>query len=203
MPGMYGDGEFDLAGTIVGVVDLDQIPPVDSVAAGDAIIAFPSVGLHTNGYSLARALVPTEEWNSHVPGGDHVTYADALLAPHPSYLREVEAIRRVARIKAMAHITGGGLIDNVPRALPAGCKAIFEQTRWRVPPLMRDLVKRGDLRLEERYRTFNMGIGYTLIVSLAEAPRALGAVPGAFVAGWIEARGKDDPAVVIHPAREG
>ena len=202
MPGLYDPGEFDLAGTIVGVVDLDAIPRIETVEAGDAILALPAVGLHTNGYSLARALVPREEWSSPVPGGDGVTFADALLAPHPSYLREVRAIREASTIKAMAHITGGGLIDNVPRALPERYKAIFEQTRWQVPPLMRDLVRRGDLRFEERYRTFNMGIGYTLIVPLAQAPRAMAAVPGAFVAGWIEARGSGEPAVVVHPARE-
>lgn len=202
MPGLYDAGEFDLAGTIVGVVDLDAIPPVNSIVSGDAIVALPAVGLHTNGYSLARKVVPREEWSSVVPETGGTTFADALLAPHPSYLRAVNAVRAVAKIKAMAHITGGGLVDNVPRALPENCKAIFEQTRWQVPPLQRELVRRGDLRHEERYRTLNMGIGYTLIVSLAEAPRALAAAPGAFVAGWVEARAKDEPVVVIHAARE-
>ncbi len=201
MPGLYEPGAFDLAGTIVGVVDIDAVPPVETVVAGDAIVALPAAGLHTNGYSLARKLVPQDEWSCVVPG-TQTTFADALLAPHPSYLRQVQAVRAVAKIKAMAHITGGGLIDNVPRALPESCKAIFEQTRWQVPALMQELVRRGDLRHEERYRTFNMGIGYTIVVSLAEAPRALAAVPGAFVAGWIEARGHGDPAVVVHAARE-
>ena len=202
MPGLYKPGEFDLAGTIVGIVRLADLPQINRVAPGDAIIALPAIGLHTNGYSLARRLVPEDEWGAALPDGDGVNFGDALLAPHPSYLRTVKAIREVAQIKAMSHITGGGLLENVPRTLPASCKAIFEQTRWKVPPLMRELVRRGDLSHEERYRTFNMGIGYTLIVSLSEAPKALAVAPGGFVAGWIEARGEDDSAVVVHPARE-
>lgn len=201
MPGLYHGDDFDLAGTIVGVVDLDEIPRSADVAAGDAIVALPSVGLHTNGYSLARALIPQGEWNAPVPGEER-SIAEALLAPHPSYLRDVRAIRGVARIKAMAHITGGGLLENVPRTLPPGVKAIFEQTRWSVPPLMRELVRRGGLSTEERYRTLNMGIGYTAIVPLADAPKALAAAPGAFIAGWTEARGAGEPAVIVHPARE-
>lgn len=202
MPGLYQPGDFDLAGTIVGIVNLSDLPRTDDVRPGDAIVALPAVGLHTNGYSLARNLLPQAEWQQRVPDSERTTFADALLAPHPSYLREVQAIRGVAKVKAMSHITGGGLLENVPRTLPAGCKAIFEQTRWQVPPLMRELVRRGNLSHEERYRTFNMGIGYTLVVSLADAQRALGAAPGAFVAGWIEARPDGDPAVVVHPARE-
>jgi phosphoribosylformylglycinamidine cyclo-ligase len=201
MPGLYRAGEFDLAGTIVGVVRISELPQVENVVAGDAIVALPSIGLHTNGYSLARTLVPEDEWQMLVPDGD-ATFGDALLAPHPSYLQAVRAIRKVAKIKAMSHITGGGLLENVPRTLPPGCKAIFEQTRWNVPALMRDLVRRGELSHEDRYRTFNMGIGYTLIVGLGDAPKALAAAPGAFVAGWIENRAPGDPPVVVHPARE-
>ena len=202
MPGLYKPGDFDLAGTIVGIVDLSDLPRTEDVQPGDAVVALPAVGLHTNGYSLARSLVPQAEWQTTVPDSGGTTFADALLAPHPSYLRTVQAIRAVAHIKAMAHITGGGLLENVPRTLPATSKAILEQTRWQVPPLMRDLVRRGNLSHEDRYRTFNMGIGYTLIVPLAEAPRALAAAPGAFVAGWIETRAAGEPAVVVHPARE-
>ena len=190
MPGLYREGDFDLAGTIVGIVDLDDMPPIETVAPGDAVVALPAKGLHTNGYSLARALLPQEQWD-----------ADALLAPHPSYLHEVRAIRKVAKVKAMAHITGGGLLENVPRTLPQNCKAILEQTRWSVPPLMEELIRLGTLSHEERYRVLNMGIGFTLIVTLAEAPQALAAVPGAFVAGWVEARGAGEPPLVVHPPR--
>ena len=190
MPGVYRPEHFDLAGTIVGVVDVERVPKPERVVAGDAILGLPAVGLHTNGYSLARTLIPREEW-----GG-------ALLAPHPSYYREVRAIEAVADVHAMAHITGGGILENVPRTLPSSCKAVFEQTRWSVPPIMHDLVERGGLSHEERYRTFNMGIGFTLIVPVADAARAVAAAPTARVVGWIEDRRDGEPAVTIHPARE-
>ncbi|HEX3671470.1 MAG TPA: phosphoribosylformylglycinamidine cyclo-ligase [Candidatus Cybelea sp.] len=199
MPGLYASDHFDLAGTIVGIVSVDAIPNVQSVEAGDAIVGLPSVGLHTNGYSLARALIPQVEWLQAFGGG---TYADALLAEHPSYYREVRAIERVATVKTMAHITGGGLLENVPRTLPNDCKAVFEQQRWSVPPILHELVRRGDLGLEERYRVLNMGVGYTLVIPVTDAPAALAAVPGAKVVGWVESRVGDEPQVIVHPARD-
>lgn len=198
MPGLYQPGDFDLAGTIVGIVDVADVPDRERVTPGDAIVALPSIGLHTNGYTLARALIGPDEWLAPFDGA---TYADALLAPHPSYYAPVRAIQAVADVKAMAHITGGGLLDNVPRTLPDGCKAIFEQQRWRVPPIMAEVVRRAELSARERYRTLNMGIGYTLIIPFAQAEKAVRAVPGAFVAGWIERRQDDDPPVIVHPAR--
>ena len=198
MPGLYAPDHFDLAGTIVGVVDVADVPDTNSVKAGDAIVGLPSVGLHTNGYTLARKLIPPQEWQQPFDGR---TFGDALLAEHPSYYNDVRAIQRVAKVKAMSHITGGGLLENVPRTLPAGVKAVFEQARWNVPPLFEELVRRGGLTHEERYRTLNMGVGYTLIVPLADAEKAAAAVPGARVIGWIEERRDDEPRVVVHPAR--
>ena len=198
MPGLYQPGHFDLAGTIVGVVDIGRLPKQHSVQPGDAIVGLPSAGLHTNGYTLARELIGPDEWNAPFEAS---TFGDALLAEHPSYHAAVRAIERVATIKTMAHITGGGLLENVPRTLPAGVKAVFEQSRWTVPPLLRELTARGSLGHEERYRTFNMGIGYTLVVPLADAEKATAAVPGARVVGWIEERREGEPAVTIHPAR--
>jgi phosphoribosylformylglycinamidine cyclo-ligase len=198
MPGLYQPGDFDLAGTIVGIVDIAAIPDKTRVVEGDAIVGLPSIGLHTNGYTLARALIAPEEYAR--PFGE-TTYGDALLAPHPSYYEEVRAIQRVADVKAMAHITGGGLIDNVPRTLPATCTAVFEQTRWTVPPIMAELVERGGLGHEERYRTLNMGIGFTLIVPFMDVAKALAAVPSATVAGFVSPRSSGAPAVVVHPAR--
>jgi len=192
MPGMYDVEHFDLAGTIVGIVETARIPDRSRVRAGDAIVGLPGAGLHTNGYTLARALIARDEW---------AAYGDALLAEHPSYYRAVRAIEDVADVKAMAHITGGGLLENVPRTLPEDLKAIFEQSRWSVPPLLSELVRRGDLPHEERYRTFNMGIGFTLVTSTADAVKALQAVPEGKVVGWVEARGPDEPKVVVHPSR--
>ncbi|MBV9055873.1 MAG: phosphoribosylformylglycinamidine cyclo-ligase [Candidatus Eremiobacteraeota bacterium] len=198
MPGVYSDQHFDLAGTIVGIVELQALPKPHEVSPGDAIVGLPAVGLHTNGYSLARALIPREEWSAAFEGA---TYADALLAEHPSYYRDVRAIESVARVKSMAHITGGGLLENVARTLPANVAAVFEQSRWSVPPIVRELVRRGDLDAQERYRVLNMGIGFTLVVPLTEAAQACSAAPGAKVVGWIEERGADAPHVVVHPAR--
>jgi len=189
MPGVYAPGHFDLAGTIVGIVDRANVPKPETVAAGDAIVGLPAVGLHTNGYSLARALLPSARWGE-------------LLAEHPSYYAAVRAIQAVANVKTMSHITGGGLLENMPRTLPPFAKAIFEQSRWTVPPIMRELVRLGDLTVEERYRTLNMGVGYTLVVPLADAPAAIAAVPGAAVVGWIEDRVGDEPQVVVHPPRD-
>lgn len=198
MPGLYAPGHFDLAGTIVGTVDTKDVPKPETVAAGDAIIGLPAVGLHTNGYSLARSLIAPDEWNTAFDG---TTYADALLAEHPSYYDAVRAIQRVAHVKTMSHITGGGLLENVPRTLPPNVKAIFEQARWTVPPIMQELVRRGNLQHEEKYRTLNMGIGYTLVVPLADAQHAVAATPGARVIGWIESRTGDEPQVVVHESR--
>jgi phosphoribosylformylglycinamidine cyclo-ligase len=198
MPGLYAPGHFDLAGTIVGVVDVAAIPNPDAVVPGDAIVGLPAIGLHTNGYSLARKLIERNEWEQPFDEG---TFGDALLAPHPSYYETVRHIQNVARVKVMAHVTGGGLLENVARTLPPSVKAIFEQQRWRVPSLERELVRRGALLHEERYRTLNMGIGYTLVVPLEDAAKAAAAAPGATIVGWIEARGAGEPQVVVHPAR--
>ncbi len=198
MPGLYARDHFDLAGTIVGVVAIDAVPDPNDVEPGDAIIGLPAVGLHTNGYSLARSLIPSTEM---LESFGESTYADALLAEHPSYYRDVRAIQEVATVKAMAHITGGGLLENVPRTLPERCKAIFEQQRWSVPPILAELVRRGNVGFDERYRVLNMGVGYTLIVPFTQAPAAIAAVRGAKVVGWIESRAQGEPRVVIHPAR--
>ena len=192
MPDLYHPNHFDLAGTMVGIVDVDAIPDPERVAAGDAIVGLPARGLHTNGYSLARAAIAEDDWAAH---------GDALLAEHPSYYRAVRAIQDVADVKAMAHVTGGGLIENVPRTLPAGCKAIFEQSRWDVPPFMAELVRTAELSHAERYRTFNMGIGFTLVVSTADAVKALRAVGEAKVIGWIENRAAGESAALVHAAR--
>ncbi len=198
MPGLYKPGDFDLAGTIVGIVDRSTVPDPSRVQPGDAIIGLPARGLHTNGYTLARAVIKEEEYAQPFDG---VTFADALLAAHPSYLDGVRAIQAVADVKVMAHITGGGLLENIPRTLPANVKAVLEQARWSVPPLFAELCRRADLDMHERYRTFNMGIGYTLVVPFTQAQAAVGAVAGAKVIGWIEKREGDEPQTVVHPAR--
>jgi phosphoribosylformylglycinamidine cyclo-ligase len=113
----------------------------------------------------------------------------------------VRAIRAVADVKSMAHITGGGLLDNVPRTLPADAAAVFEPARWDVPPIMAELVRRGGLGHDERYRTLNMGVGYTLIVPITDVDEALAAAPGARVVGFVQPRRESEPQVVVRPPR--
>ena len=113
----------------------------------------------------------------------------------------MRAIRAVADVKSMAHITGGGLLDNIPRTLPANAAAVFEPARWDVPPIMAELVRRGNLGQDERYRTLNMGVGYTLIVPVTDVDRALAAAPGARVVGFVQPRRDDEPQVIVRAAR--
>jgi phosphoribosylformylglycinamidine cyclo-ligase len=198
MPGVYREGHFDLAGTIVGLVTLAEMPDPNDVHPGDAIVGLPAVGLHTNGYTLARAVIAESEYGD---AFGTTTYGDALLAPHPSYLSDVRAIRGVTRVKAMAHITGGGLLDNVPRTLPEHVTAVFESARWDEPPIMSEIVARGSLGFDERYRTFNMGVGYTLILDVTGVAAALAAVPHARVVGFVQPRADGEPRVIVHPRR--
>ncbi|TAM61857.1 phosphoribosylformylglycinamidine cyclo-ligase [bacterium] len=196
MPGLYAPGHFDLAGTIVGTVRRAELPHVESVDPGDAIVGLPSNGLQTNGYSLARSLIAESEWAHPFDGA---TFGERLLAIHPSFLEPVRAVQRVARVKAMAHITGGGLLENVPRTLREGVKAVFDASAWSVPAIVAEVAARAQLTHQERYRTLNMGIGFTLIVPAQDAAAALAAVPGAVLAGRVEVREAGEPAVVVRP----
>jgi phosphoribosylformylglycinamidine cyclo-ligase len=168
MPGFYNDGEYDLAGFIIGAVDRAHIIDGKRIAPGDVLIGLPSSGLHTNGYSLARRIVFDHlklDVSSRVPELDNATAGEALLRPHRSYLASIDPLLGTSMIKAMAHITGGGITDNLPRILPAGTRAAIERRAWDVPPLFRWLVNAGGVPQDDAFRTFNMGIG--LIVACA------------------------------------
>ncbi len=175
MPSVYKEGDYDIAGTIVGVVEKKKIIRGDEVKPGDVCIGLPSVSLHTNGYSLARKIV-TEiaglKFTDRVPELKGVI-GDILLIPHKSYFREIYPVLSEVNIKAMAHITGGGLIDNPPRVLPEGCRIRFKEGSWRVLPIMEWLIKKGNVPKEDAYRTFNMGLGMILIVSAKKAEKAI------------------------------
>jgi len=195
MPGLYAQDDFDLAGTIVGIVDRDQVPDPANVQPGDVIVGLPAIGLHTNGYSLARAVFTEAEYALPLPGDATRTILDALLESHPSYLHAVRTIQKTVAIKAMAHITGGGLLENVPRTLPEGAAAIFDPSTWSVPAIFTEIVKRAKLNEHEQYRTFNMGVGYTMIVSPEDGARAEAAFSGAKVIGRVVAREAGDEIV--------
>jgi phosphoribosylformylglycinamidine cyclo-ligase len=167
MPGFYNDGEYDVAGFIVGAVDRAQIIDGRSIAVGDKLIGLPSSGLHTNGYSLARKIAFEElklTIDSHVPELGE-TVGEALLRTHRSYLNVIRPLLGRGRIKGMAHITGGGITDNLPRVLPAGTAARVERTSWRVPAIFRWLGEGGRVPEYDLRRSLNMGIGLILVVS--------------------------------------
>ena len=166
MPGFYHDGEYDVAGFIVGAVDRAKIIDGRSIAAGDVLIGLPSSGLHTNGYSLARRIVFEElklKVDSHVPELGE-TVGDAFLRTHRSYLNVIKPLLGRGQIKGMAHITGGGITDNLPRVLPPGTAARVDRTTWRVPAIFRWLGESGRVPEYDLRRSLNMGIGLILVV---------------------------------------
>jgi len=190
MPGMYRDGAYDLAGFLVGGVARDRLLDPRSVSDGDVLVGFPSSGLHTNGYTLARAAVARGGLALAAPlpelrGG---TLGDALLAPHTSYLAAVRTLRGVARVRSIAHLTGGGWEGNLPRALPPGLGAVVERDAWTVPPVFRLLGDAGAVPKGERWKAWNMGIGLVAIVAPEDARAALRALPDAIAIGHVETR---------------
>ena len=173
MPGFYTEGEYDLAGCIIGVVERGDLITGERIEAGDEVWAFPSSGLHTNGYSLARKIVFEEAGLSvddEIPGAGG-TVADLLLEVHRSYLPEVRSLRKVANVRGLAHITGGGLIDNIPRILPEGLGVEIDRTAWETPPLFVWLATAGGVDDIEMHRVFNMGVGMVAIVPEADSGR--------------------------------
>lgn len=171
MPGFYVAGEYDVAGFIVGVVDRSRIIDGKRVAVGDSVLALPSAGLHTNGYSLARKLfleVGAYEVDAHLPELNS-TVGDALLAEHRSYLPALEDLLDSGRIKGLAHITGGGLLENIPRVLPAGTSVTIARGTWPVLPVFTLMQQLGRVPDAEMYRTFNMGVGLVLICAAQDA----------------------------------
>jgi phosphoribosylformylglycinamidine cyclo-ligase len=165
MPGVYALGDYDIAGFIVGSVEASAIIDGSRVEAGDVLLALPSSGLHTNGYSLVRHVVAEHElqWSDVLPGTDR-PLVDLLLEPHRCYLQAIRELRTLTDVRAMAHITGGGVIDNVPRVLPDGLAATIERSAWNIPPLFTAIQQAGGVHLEEMWRTFNMGVGMVVIV---------------------------------------
>jgi phosphoribosylformylglycinamidine cyclo-ligase len=174
MPGMYRKGEYDLAGCIVGVVDRARIIDGSNIRPGDAILGVASNGLHTNGYSLARKILFEKmrlKIGSRLPGSN-VTVGEELLRVHKNYqplLAKVPA----GILKGSAHITGGGLIDNLPRILPKSCDAVIDTKSWEAPPIFQILQRNGDVDPAEMYQVFNMGIGMVAIVSEGDVPRTM------------------------------
>ncbi|HEX8708419.1 MAG TPA: phosphoribosylformylglycinamidine cyclo-ligase [Pyrinomonadaceae bacterium] len=171
MPGFYAEGEYDIAGFIVGIVDRPKVIDGKRIAPGDRVLGLPSVGLHTNGYSLARKLffeVAGYGAETHLEALGS-TVGAALLAPHPSYLHALEGLLDSNLIKGLAHITGGGLTENIPRILPAGTSVEIASGSWPVLPIFRAMQELGNIARAEMYRTFNMGVGMVVICAPGDA----------------------------------
>jgi phosphoribosylformylglycinamidine cyclo-ligase len=163
---------------------------------GDALIGLPSSGPHTNGYSLIRRIVAGRDLDARLADGQ--TLADALLAPHRCYMAQIDRLQAAGLpLHGLAHLTGGGFIENIPRILPAGLAAQIDTAAWDVPPLFRDLVAWGGIALPEAFRVFNMGIGLVLVVPAAAADAVAERIPGAVQVGQLVTRSDGDPAVVL------
>ncbi|MGI6207822.1 MAG: phosphoribosylformylglycinamidine cyclo-ligase [Anaerolineae bacterium] len=196
LPGIYQEGQFDVVGAIVGLVEKDGIIDGRDIAPGDQLIGLPSSGPHTNGYTLIRAVFADYDLG-HVFPELGVPLADALLAPHRSYLPEVRRLRQAVHVKGLAHITGGGFLDNIPRILPPDVCARVQRRSWQVPPLFGLIQRLGAVDEAEMYRVFNMGMGMVVVVPAEELGRAMAlAGPGAAHLGEISEREKDQVELI-------
>ncbi len=202
MPGFYAPGEYDLAGFCVGVVERSEILDGSRVRPGDRLIGIASSGPHANGYSLIRKLLEVSGADLHRPFHD-TTLGEALLAPTRIYVRPVLRLLAKMRVHALAHITGGGLLENLPRVLPAGLKMELHAERWPRPPIFRWIQETAHLPDDEMYRTFNCGIGMVVVVSKCDAQRALRHLHEAGEQAWeigaVAPRDDGEAAVVICP----
>jgi phosphoribosylformylglycinamidine cyclo-ligase len=200
MPGMYAEGEYDLAGFAVGVVEKSAIIDGSRIRPGDAVLGLASSGAHSNGYSLVRRIL--EESGADPAADFHGRpLGEVLLAPTRIYVKPLLALMRRLTVKGLAHITGGGLVENVPRVLPGAVKAVIDRAAWPVPPLFRWLQEQGNVADDEMLRVFNCGIGMALVVAEADAARALGALRKAGETAWrigrVEARARGEPPVIV------
>jgi len=200
MPGLYGDGDYDLAGFTVGAVERAQLLPRTDLAAGDVLIGIPSSGVHANGFSLVRRVVAESGlgWDDPAPFAPAMSLGAALLTPTRIYVRQLlETIRTTSAVKALAHITGGGLIDNLPRVLPDALAATIDQNALHLPPVFEWLQAEARLDAHEMMRTFNCGVGMVLVVDAGDVDRVIAGLGSlkdeAFVFGTLTARDGGEP----------
>ena len=181
MPGMYSEGDYDLAGFCVGAVDRDKVLTGDGIAPGDLILGLASSGVHSNGFSLVRRIIAERGWdlNEAQPSAGGRTLGEVLLTPTRIYARSLLPLVQQGRINGLAHITGGGLLENIPRVLPENCYAVVEADRWRPPPVFELLREGGRLASEEMVRTFNCGVGMAVIAGADQAEEVTRSLEGA------------------------
>ena len=200
MPGMYGEGEYDLAGFAVGVVEKSAIVDGRSIASGDVLLGLASSGAHSNGYSLIRRIL--ERAKPDLGADFHGRpFGDVLLEPTRIYVKSLLALMRQLPVKGMAHITGGGIVENLPRVLPETAKALITRSSWAMPPLFEWLQREGGVADEEMHRVFNCGIGMVVVVAAEHAEAAVRALSGAgetaYRIGRVEPRKAGDPQLLI------
>jgi len=200
MPGMYPDGEYDLAGFCVGVVEKSRVIDGRSIAPGDAVLGLASSGAHSNGYSLVRRILDRANIDLSAPF-DGRTLGEAILAPTRIYVKPVLALMQRVQVKGLAHITGGGLVENVPRVLADDVRAVLEKSAWPRPSLFDWLQREGNVADAEMHRVFNCGIGMVIVVADSEAEAALAflreAGERAYRIGRIESRPSGEPHTVV------
>ncbi len=185
MPGVYADNEFDIVGFVVGIVEKAKVWP-RGIQAGDAIVGVRSDGLHTNGFSLVNRLIDRDDLDlADDPGGLGESLADALLRPHRSYLPPILTLREAVEIHGLAHITGGGLQDNVPRVLPEGLGARIDRSAWTPNPVFEWLCEAAQMDRDEAYHVFNMGCGLTVIVDAADTQKTVDTLHAAGEEAWV------------------
>ena len=195
MPGLYTGEDYDLVGFIIGVVEKEKIIVGKTIAVGDTVIGLPSGGLHTSGYSLVRKIFgeSPSALNTHYTELDR-TLGEELLEPHRGYYHQVKPL--LPLVRGIAHITGGGLVGNVPRVLPQGVAAQFHSQSWAIPPIFQLIQQRGNVDRDEMYRVFNMGIGMVLICSPDNTERVIKASPEAHIIGEV-VKQADEARVII------
>jgi phosphoribosylformylglycinamidine cyclo-ligase len=181
---MYEGEDYDLAGFCVGVVEKADIIDGSRVQAGDSLIALGASGPHSNGYSLIRKIIEVSNADLDQPMGDS-TLADALMAPTRIYVKSVLQLIKDSQVNALSHITGGGLLENIPRVLPKSSKAVINTTSWELPPVFQWLQRAGNVDAREMYRTFNCGVGMVIAVPAAETDSALALLTAAGEQAWI------------------
>jgi phosphoribosylformylglycinamidine cyclo-ligase len=181
MPGMYAAGDYDLAGFCVGAVERDKVLTGAEISPGDIVLGLASSGVHSNGFSLVRRIIEQERWDlaQRLPGQGDRELAQVLLEPTRIYVRALLPLVQGRRIKGLAHITGGGLLENIPRVMPQSCHAFIDADRWQLPPVFTLLQDGGRLACEEMARTFNCGVGMVVVVSPTAAEEASNMLEGA------------------------
>ncbi len=191
MPGFYQDGEYDIAGFAVGVVEKDERVTKANVKPGDKIIGLPSSGVHSNGFSLVRHIIKEQDLDFHTTyEGFDKPLGEVLLTPTMIYVKEILALLKDVKVNAMAHITGGGFFENVPRMLSGNLGAKFDQSTWNKPAVFPFLQEKAGISDKEMFTVFNMGIGYMIVVDPAVADKALALLPNASLIGEITETGK-------------